>query len=107
MLSPLRTSTDAAGFARYDVQTLTDLHEELTIRWYDPLDVVNGLVFDQKKFETSFAARQRGKKKPYVVHLSWIGQVQKIPTFRAHDLWYLKDGQCSETPNGAAMADWQ
>jgi hypothetical protein len=68
---------------------------------------VNGLLFDQKQFETAHAARRRGKKRPYVVHLSWIGQVQKIPKFQAHRLWYLRNGQCSETPEGAEMTDWQ
>jgi hypothetical protein len=107
LIASLRREESNTGVQRYDVKSLLGSREDLVVRWYDPLDVVNGLVFHQQGIETSFIARTRGIKKPYLVHLSWIPQEQKISVFSLHELWFVDSGKCGKTPAGTKMEDWE
>jgi hypothetical protein len=69
--------------------------EDLRIRWFDPLDVTNGFMFQIEAAQTYPVAKSRGVERPYVVHLAWIKEeAEKRNVLAQRKLWFVRDGKC-------------
>lgn len=105
ILRPVRRHIGVNQYQYYNLASITGVRETLVIRFYDPLDVVNGGVFHWNKNDARAAARRRKIAEPYVVHLAWITQLQKRPVLTRHRLWFY-NMKCGERPAGAAFEEW-
>jgi hypothetical protein len=105
MISPFRMSTQEGPVQTYDMKEVIGRAEILRVAWFDPLSVVNGLVYYIEPFVTKMVAQERQIKQPYVVHLAWIQAAEKRSVLVAKDLWFVNDGKC--IPNKPIPMEWE
>jgi hypothetical protein len=105
MISPYRLSVQEGPVQSYDMRQVVNRAETLRVMWFDPLYVVNGLVYYIEPLVTKMTAQERGIKQPYLFHLAWIQPAEKRVVLVAKDLWFVDEGTC--VTNKAIPREWE
>jgi hypothetical protein len=104
MISPHRSSIQEGPLQTYNLRDVIGRQYQLRVMWFDPLYVVNGLVYYIEPLVTQMTAQERGIKQPFVVHLAWIEAADKKTVLMAKNLWFLDGDVC--IPNKQVPSEW-
>lgn len=99
MISAFRRHGETADLMLYNLTSLIGEECELSIRFFDPLEVMTYGVLGLGK-KTKRLARMKGITEPYLFHLAWRGQHRKLECLNKLGLWYYSSDKCSGKPRG-------
>lgn len=105
-LKPIRIRPNQSPVQLYDMFPQHGRHSVYSIRFYHPYEVMNAGMFIRNREHAFAMARQKGYRKPWVIHLAYLYRDEKEPAIHLSKLWFWTGKECIRDPPGAEFPEW-